>query len=280
MRIRTIKPGFWKSISIASLPISTRMHFIGLWNYCDDEGRGADDARLLKAELWPLDVKIGLKAVEEMQRQLAMAGKIVRYNIAGRAYFQVVHWTVHQRLDHPQDSQIPPAEDPQASLFPPDAIRESSGSDTGRTPQATRGKGKEGKGREGGKEGKGLAPTSVDAGALPNRSRSGRGEDPIFEVLFELDTGLAYSAANRATLTSDAAGVLNRAASQIRATGISPDGLRAAIGAWPTLFDEATCTAAAVKKHLPRLVAASNGAIARRSENQRDKLERELRAAR
>jgi hypothetical protein len=108
----------------------------------------------------------------------------------------------------------------------------------------------------------------------------GKPPDAIFEALFELDTGLAYSAENRSTLTKDAAGVLNRAASQIRATGISPDGLRAAIGAWPSLFDEATCTAAAVKKHLPRLVAASNGAIARRSENQRDKLERELRAAR
>lgn len=108
---------------------------------------------------------------------------------------------------------------------------------------------------------------SVQPTSLATTSRA---SDPIFEELFALDAGLPYSLENRRVLTEDAAGVLHKATKQIRDTGISPEELHAAIAAWPTVFPHATATAAAVKKHLPRLRAAANGLVARHQSTELD----------
>lgn len=42
MRIRNIKPEFWRSQDITALDKSARLTFIGLWNYVDDNGVGLD----------------------------------------------------------------------------------------------------------------------------------------------------------------------------------------------------------------------------------------------
>jgi DNA-binding transcriptional MocR family regulator len=105
------------------------------------------------------------------------------------------------------------------------------------------------------------------SGAKRRRARNGSPRnDPIYETLFALETGEAYSAEARSRLTRKAADALNAAAAEIRATGISRDELRAAIAAWPRVMGDATCTAHAVAKHLPRLRAAARGLVARRSE--------------
>src|SRR3546814_14876688 len=54
-RIRTIKPEFWTSETIAALPIRTRLTFIGLWTYVDDNGVGFGNETLIVAELFPLE---------------------------------------------------------------------------------------------------------------------------------------------------------------------------------------------------------------------------------
>lgn len=113
---------------------------------------------------------------------------------------------------------------------------------------------------------------SVEPPTLPNGKVAPSGaielktrrRDPIFELLFALDTGLAYSKANRATLTRSALGVLQRSASEVAAVGIEPEELATAVRYWPELFPGAVCTSAAVMKHLPRLRAAARGMIARR----------------
>lgn len=136
MRIRTIKPAFWGSLSIAALPIQTRLHFIGLWNYADDEGRGIDDPRLLKAALWPLDDKVGISKVAAMQTELAKAGRIVRYTDGERTYFQVVNWTIHQVINKAYVSEYPPLDS--EAVHPIDLPRVQSlfeGTDTGTFPE-------------------------------------------------------------------------------------------------------------------------------------------------
>lgn len=97
-----------------------------------------------------------------------------------------------------------------------------------------------------------LAPTS-----------SSREVDPIFEALFYLETGKVYTEASAKELTSSGRGALNKAAGEIRATGISPADLEAAIMSWPDLFPGAVCTANAVAKHLSRMKMAANGMVAR-----------------
>lgn len=43
-RIRTIKPDFWKDGRISRISKSCALFFIGLWNFCDDEGKCRNDS--------------------------------------------------------------------------------------------------------------------------------------------------------------------------------------------------------------------------------------------
>lgn len=106
-RIRTIKPSFFSSLTIADLPIPARLTFVGLWTYVDDEGRGVDDPRLVKAELWPLDDDMTTRKVEGHLAAFADRGLIMRYSFSGRRYLQVVGWKEHQRINRPQQSNFP-----------------------------------------------------------------------------------------------------------------------------------------------------------------------------
>ncbi len=54
MRIRTIKPEFWTSEDVASMDWETRLVFLGLWSYVDDNGVGRDNEKLIVADLFPL----------------------------------------------------------------------------------------------------------------------------------------------------------------------------------------------------------------------------------
>lgn len=110
-RIRTIKPSFFTSHSNADLPVATRLTYIGLWTYCDDSGRGVDDARLVKAAIWPLDDNYTARKVEKDLTYLATAGKILRYEVNGRRYLSVVDWE-HQKISHPTKSNLPDPPEP------------------------------------------------------------------------------------------------------------------------------------------------------------------------
>lgn len=104
-RIRTVKPEFFTSLSNADLPIPTRLTFIGLWTHVDDEGRCVDDARLIKAALWPLERSV--KAIEEDLAALEKSDKIHRYIVDGRRYLVVTEWSRHQHINRPKESRLP-----------------------------------------------------------------------------------------------------------------------------------------------------------------------------
>lgn len=106
-RIRTIKPSFFSSLTIAELPIPARLTFVGLWTYVDDEGRGVDDPRLVKAELWPLDDDMTTRKVDAHLTAFADGGLIMRYQFSGRRYLQIIGWGEHQRINRPQQSKFP-----------------------------------------------------------------------------------------------------------------------------------------------------------------------------
>lgn len=122
-RIRTIKPSFFTSFAMSEHPHSTRLTFIGLWTYVDDEGRAPDDARLVKAAVWPLDDDMTAKKVENELRRLAEAGQIIRYSIGDRRYLQVSQWKDHQRINRPTDSLHPP---PDEFVIPQGPLTEGS----------------------------------------------------------------------------------------------------------------------------------------------------------
>ncbi|MGH3095485.1 MAG: hypothetical protein ACRDMV_05730 [Streptosporangiales bacterium] len=146
-RIRTIKPGFFRSEDVSTLPLRARLTWIGLWTHCDDQGRTKDNARLIKGDIWPLD-DVSLRDIEEDLETLSAHGRIVRYEVDGRCYLAVTNWSDHQRIQKPSPSNIPPPSDLSSS-----AGTDRSGSATGTVVEdsgtTTGGKGKEGKGKEG-----------------------------------------------------------------------------------------------------------------------------------
>jgi hypothetical protein len=141
-RIRSIKPSFFRSEDVSVLPLRARLTWIGLWTQCDDSGRAKDNARLIKADIWPLD-GVTLRDIEEDLETLAGHGRIVRYEVDGRRYLEIVNWGDHQAIQKPTQSKLPsPSEGRIHSGTPPVALP-----DTAEMPTAW--KGREGNGEEG-----------------------------------------------------------------------------------------------------------------------------------
>lgn len=94
MRIRTVKPSFFKSENVAELAPLTRLLFVGLWCLADREGRLEDRPRRIKVEVLPydaVDCEVGLA-------ELAAHGFIARYEVDGVRLIQVRNFTRHQRI--------------------------------------------------------------------------------------------------------------------------------------------------------------------------------------
>ncbi|SDP10532.1 hypothetical protein SAMN04515671_2946 [Nakamurella panacisegetis] len=109
MRIRSIKPEFWSSEDIAAHDWPTRLLFVGLWQYVDDNGVGRDVEKLICADLFPLedDPRETLATVSRGLQHLFSTGLIVRYVTAdGRPFLYVTGWE-HQKIDRPNKPRYP-----------------------------------------------------------------------------------------------------------------------------------------------------------------------------
>jgi hypothetical protein len=109
VRIRSIKPEFWTSEDVAVLDWPTRLLFIGLWSYVDDNGVGRDNPKLIKADLFPLedDPRETLATVSRGLQALCGGGQIDRYIVDGKPYLYVNAWESHQRIDRPNKARYP-----------------------------------------------------------------------------------------------------------------------------------------------------------------------------
>lgn len=105
-RIRTIKPSFFTSLTIAELTYEQRLTFIGLWTHVDDEGRSVCDPRLIKAALWPLDDRT-IADIERDLGALTEASLIAQYKVGSRRYLTVNGWREHQHINRPRKSELP-----------------------------------------------------------------------------------------------------------------------------------------------------------------------------
>ena len=111
MRIRSIKPEFWRSSDISSLAIEDRLLFVGLWSYVDDNGVGRDKLSAIAADLFADDLE--RDAPETFARvsrglaRLSEAVRIVRYTVAGDDFLRIVNWSKHQRIDKPGKARYP-----------------------------------------------------------------------------------------------------------------------------------------------------------------------------
>lgn len=111
MRIRSIKPEFWRSEDINNLSIDDRLLFIGLWSYVDDNGVGRDELPVVVADLFAGDMFANPReTVARVSRGLSnlfSAGLIDRYQVDGKAYLMICKWNAHQRIDKPAKERFP-----------------------------------------------------------------------------------------------------------------------------------------------------------------------------
>jgi len=101
-RKRIIDPEFWSDEEIGKWSFSTRLFYIGLWNFADDEGRFKAHNDLLKAQIFPYDKKVD---IEKLKKELN--SKIQWYEIDGCQYGFICNFLKHQRIDKPTKSKLP-----------------------------------------------------------------------------------------------------------------------------------------------------------------------------
>lgn len=140
MRIRSVKPEFWRSEDIAALRRELRLLFIGLWSYVDDNGVGVDDHRQIAADLFALeDDPVGARAfVRDGLATLSAAGLVVRYRGPSKPLLYVPTWDKHQRVDRPGKPRHPrPDEDGANVMTSGNADGDGSDGDTSGSSVAT-----------------------------------------------------------------------------------------------------------------------------------------------
>jgi hypothetical protein len=111
MRIRSVKPEFFTSEDIAALDWNTRLVFIGIWAYVDDNGVGRDVEKLIAADLFPLEDDphaVRMQIACSLQR-LSEAGLIVRYTYKDRPFLEVTGWDKHQYIARPNKKRYEPS---------------------------------------------------------------------------------------------------------------------------------------------------------------------------
>lgn len=112
-RIRSIKPEFWVSEQIAECSTNARLTFVGMWNFCDDQGVHPAKPKTLKAELYPMD-DFTAGDVEAWVRELIEVGLVRVFQAPddGEIYWHVTGWDRHQKIDRPSYKHpAPPAQD-------------------------------------------------------------------------------------------------------------------------------------------------------------------------
>lgn len=197
-RIRTIKPDAFTSDSLSSVPRGTRWTFAGLWTYADDAGRGRDDARLIKAALYPLDDTVSLTDVATDMDLLANIGGICRYEVDGKRFFHMPKWE-HQKINRPTPAKSPPCPIHESDVTPQRPNSEGSLNPHGAVSEPSGGE-KEGKGKGVGK-GRGESERSAPDATPPTALVLVQNDRPDVDRLCDLLADeIEANGANRPTI--------------------------------------------------------------------------------
>lgn len=124
-RIRTIKPEFWTSEQVADCSLGARLLFIGLWNFCDDNGVHPAQLKKLGAELFPMDKDVGPQQIGTWMDELIRADLVRPFKAgeSGNNFWHVASFRRHQKIDRPTFKYPAP---PQNSTMLPPSIDEDS----------------------------------------------------------------------------------------------------------------------------------------------------------
>ena len=237
-RIRTIKPEFFRSRSLAKCDRDARLTFAGLWTEADDHGRGVADPRILKGALWALDDDVTHQHVSAHLDVLVATGHIRIYESGGETYFEIANWTDHQASAYRRGE----AKHPVPETYLEDTSRDGVQESAGRTDERA--------GREGNREGKGrdIAPV-----------KPAREPDEIFDAVIDA------CRLDPTELTKSARGAVNNAVKQLREVGATPEGIKARADVHRQRWAQAECTPSSLAKNYAQLGVARPASVAKGS---------------
>jgi hypothetical protein len=243
-RMRMVKPEMRKSLTVSAWPIAVRWTFVGLLGYLDDHGRGLDELRLLKAELYPLDDDMTARKIDNHIATLVDNGPVCRYSVDGKRFLHITSWTEHQKVSHAADSRIPPCpihdKAGNDSGTPPEVLRNDSGTPPPRVRAGARGSGN----RE---QGTGIAPER----AAQEEPPKARARDELFDAV------AAACEIDPAAITASGRGAINASLKQLREVDATPGQVTLRARAYRTRYRDAPLTPAALAKHWGSLSSAA-----------------------
>jgi hypothetical protein len=104
MRIRSLKPEFFKDRVTGRWPADLKMFYCGLWVFADDAGRFEWEPDLIRSELFPFDSRADVEGLLERVRE---TGKVVQYEAGGVVYGAIPSFSEHQHPDKAKPSKLP-----------------------------------------------------------------------------------------------------------------------------------------------------------------------------
>ena len=105
MRIRTVKPTFWKSETLVTVSKEHRLLAIALLNYADDEGFFQANEALIRGECFPFDEDS--KSIRGGLQELSRIGYIALGTASdGQRIGRVLNFAEHQRIDKASASKL------------------------------------------------------------------------------------------------------------------------------------------------------------------------------
>jgi hypothetical protein len=122
VRIRALKPEFWKSETVAKVSIPARLLFTGLWGLADSWGVLEDRPRRIRIELFPYDDLVAEQVVAWLD-ELVAARLVVRYQGGdGVALLWLPGLRRHQIASMPKEERKRPPKFPLPTGVTPDDI--------------------------------------------------------------------------------------------------------------------------------------------------------------
>lgn len=158
-RIRSVHPEICEDITLAEVSAYAERTFVRLWTHLDDEGRGVDEPKLLKARLYPLHDSMTVERVEKDLAELEAKGLLQRYEVDGKRYLSAKPqaWHQWQKPQRRKPSKLPaPSRTSRVHVADADAMRLSGGEWSG-------------DGQEGEGSGEGESPCRTDLPATRTR---------------------------------------------------------------------------------------------------------------
>jgi hypothetical protein len=99
-RTRMYRPEFWTSDQVVDCSRDARLTFLGLLNFCDDNGIHPASARRLRIKIFPSDL-INDGQVTTWVNELLTVGLLALYDADETLYLVVTGWNRHQKIDKP-----------------------------------------------------------------------------------------------------------------------------------------------------------------------------------